>query len=259
MVVAHNNIMLLQDQNEGTMKPLNDSIHVVFPELLGQGMEMCEFVAISLLFLAICTILMRSDRVLIWCRLANIAGTVFLLRAASMFLTTIPKPHTSIECSGDYVETPFQFLQRTVDVYLHGGLYINGVKICGDYMFSGHTSGITLLSLFVCHYTPDSFWPMRLCVVSLNAMGAFFIICAREHYSVDIFIALVVCVLCFNYYHALVQAGTRSSWLYPTYPYAEELREDNFTFQWPLSRPLWLVTLTSKLNSPGQNIHHKLN
>ncbi len=198
---------------------------------------------------AICTLLIRSDRALIWCRLANIAGTVFLLRAASMFLTTIPIPHAAIECTGIIAKTPFEYLERTVDVYLHAGLYINGVKICGDYMFSGHTSGVTLLSLFVCEYTPDSFKLVRSFVVTLNVLGTFFIICAREHYSVDIFIALVVCVLCFNYYHALVDARRSSCWLYPTYPFAEEFREPKTTlYQWPFSRPLHLVNLTSKLN-----------
>ena len=38
---------------------------------------------------------------------------------------------------GNLATTPFEYLQRTVDIYLHGGLYMNGVKICGDYMFSG--------------------------------------------------------------------------------------------------------------------------
>ena len=113
----------------------------------------------------------------------------------------------------------------------------------------GHTSGITLLSLFVCHYTPESFWPLRKCVFVLNVLGTFFIICAREHYSVDILIALVVCVLCFNYYHALVDARHTSSWFYPTYPFAEEFREHkNVLYQWPFAKPAYLSELTRKLN-----------
>ena len=56
-----------------------------------------------------------------------------------MFLTTIPIPHSDIQChEGILATTPFEYLQRTVNIYLHGGLYINGVKICGDYMFSGY-------------------------------------------------------------------------------------------------------------------------
>ena len=199
---------------------------------------------------ALLTLFIRSDRVLLWCRLATITGTVFLLRAASMFLTTIPIPHTAIECKGITASTPFEYLQRTVDVYLHGGLYLNGVKICGDYMFSGHTSGMTLLCLFICQYLPERFKFFKLIIIICNGTGVFFIICAREHYSVDILIALVICTLCFNYYHALVDARKTSSWVYPTYPYAEEFREANTSlYEWPLSRPAYLMQLTARLNT----------
>ena len=167
-----------------------------------------------------------------------------------MFLTTIPIPHSAIECKGITASTPFEYLQRTVDVYLHGGLYLNGVKICGDYMFSGHTSGMTLLCLFICQYLPERFKFFKVIIIICNGAGVFFIICAREHYSVDILIALVICTLCFNYYHALVDARKTSSWVYPTYPYAEEFREPNTSlYEWPLSRPAYLTQLAATLNT----------
>ena len=132
-------------------------------------------------------------------------------------------------------------------------LYTEQSTFISKFYFSltvqGHTSGITLLSLFVCHYTPESFWPLRKCVFVLNVLGTFFIICAREHYSVDILIALVVFVLCFNYYHALVDARHTSSWFYPTYPFAEEFREHkNVLYQWPFAKPAYLSELVRKLN-----------
>jgi hypothetical protein len=237
MVVAHNNVITVQ-----AITPLDDLMHRLTPSLMGNGMEMCEVVALTLLVLALITLLIRVDRVLLWCRLATIAGTVFLLRAASMFMTTIPIPHPAIECSGRVASTPWEYLQRTVDVYIHGGLYINGVKICGDYMFSGHTSGVTLLSLFICHYIPAKLRYMKMVIFGLNILGTFFIICAREHYSVDILIALVICILCFNYYHTLVDAKRTSSWMYPSFPFAEQFYSvENAKFQWPFSHPHFLA------------------
>ena len=39
-------------------------------------------------------------------------------------------------------------LERAVVIWRGGGMSIQGVRSCGDYMFSGHTVVITLLNFF---------------------------------------------------------------------------------------------------------------
>lgn len=46
-------------------------------------------------------------------------------------------------------------IKRAFEILFGCGLSVNGVRTCGDYMFSGHTVSITLLNFFVteCKYT----------------------------------------------------------------------------------------------------------
>ena len=49
-------------------------------------------------------------------------------------------------------------LQRAGEIFFGVGMSMNGVRSCGDYMFSGHTVSITLLNFFIteCKFTHNS-------------------------------------------------------------------------------------------------------
>ena len=51
-------------------------------------------------------------------------------------------------------------LERAVVIWRGGGMSIQGVRSCGDYMFSGHTVVITLLNFFFteCESAPHVFY-----------------------------------------------------------------------------------------------------
>lgn len=118
---------------------------------------------------------------------------------------------------------------------------LQGVRTCGDYMFSGHTVVITILNFAVTEYTPKRFYWIQTVSWITNIFGVFFILAAHEHYSIDVFIAFYITSRLFLYYHTLAAISRKPSmsstvW-FPLFSYFESNIDGPLPneYEWPLN------------------------
>ena len=81
--------------------------------------------------------------------MCSLAGTIFFLRSITMLITSLSVPGIHIQCSSQRYGSLVNKLYGAWNILSGVGLYLHGVRTCGDYMFSGHTVCLTLLSHFI--------------------------------------------------------------------------------------------------------------
>merc|ERR1719447_994359 len=134
-------------------------------------------------------IICHKHRWIIARRFFAIAGTIFLLRCVTMLITSLSVPGVHLDCKPRPYGNWANRLRNAYIIWSGAGMSLQGVRTCGDYMFSGHTVSLTLLNFFITEYT---------------SRRIFFILAAHEHYSIDVFIAFYITSRLFLYYHTLV-------------------------------------------------------
>lgn len=85
------------------------------------------------------------------------SGTVFLLRCVTMLITSLSVPGTHLQCAPRELDLSqyanhSKLRAKIYEAYLiwkGAGMSIQGVRTCGDYMFSGHTVALTMLNFFI--------------------------------------------------------------------------------------------------------------
>ncbi|XP_066915671.1 sphingomyelin synthase-related protein 1-like isoform X1 [Clytia hemisphaerica] len=162
--------------------------------------EICGGILMSFWFLII---IFHKHRLVVFRRSCAISGTIFLLRCFTMYVTSMSVPGKHLQCSPTKYATFYNRAFRAFEIVSGGGMAMNGVRTCGDYMFSGHTATLTLLNFFVTEYTPRKWYVLHTFCWLLNAFGVFFILAAHEHYSIDVLIAFYISSRLFLYYHTL--------------------------------------------------------
>ncbi|KAK0075361.1 hypothetical protein PV326_011655, partial [Microctonus aethiopoides] len=146
-------------------------------------------------------------------RFFALSGTVFLLRCVTMLITSLSVPGAHLQCQprpqpdDPWARTAYGELYNKISmayvIWRGAGMSIQGVRTCGDYMFSGHTVALTMLNFFITEYTQRQLYFLHTFTWMLNMFGIFFILAAHEHYSIDVFVAFYITSRLFLYYHTL--------------------------------------------------------
>ena len=115
------------------------------------GLDISEILLVFNLVLALGVVLCQTYRLIIFRRVWLVLGIIYYYRALTMSVTVLPKPDMRYECRPrvEHV-TGFIIVERVLTILSGGGLSINGKHVlCGDYIFSGHTSTLLLSYLVV--------------------------------------------------------------------------------------------------------------
>ncbi|KAF4521694.1 hypothetical protein B566_EDAN017181 [Ephemera danica] len=165
--------------------------------------DMCEVTGSLLMVIWLTVLIFHKHRFILLRRFFALSGTVFLLRCITMLITSLSVPGTHLECNPRPYGELWAKIQHAYVIWRGAGMSIQGVRTCGDYMFSGHTVALTMLNFFITEYTPRRMYFLHTFSWLLNMFGIFFILSAHEHYSIDVFIAFYITSRLFLYYHTL--------------------------------------------------------
>uniref|UniRef100_T2M797 Sphingomyelin synthase-related protein 1 n=1 Tax=Hydra vulgaris TaxID=6087 RepID=T2M797_HYDVU len=191
--------------NTSDYPPLPDVFLEAIP-FMPWAFYLCEVCGSIMLFFWCIIIIFHKHRLVVFRRSCALAGTIFLFRCFTMYVTSLSVPGKHLDCSPTKYGTFYNRLIRALEIFTGCGMALQGVRTCGDYMFSGHTATLTLLNFFVNEYTPRRWYYLHTFCWLLNIFGIFFILAAHEHYSIDVLISFYITSRLFMYYHTLASA-----------------------------------------------------
>ncbi|CAF1234117.1 unnamed protein product [Rotaria magnacalcarata] len=240
MIVVHNRVPNVQKY-----PPLPDLFLDNIPHI-SWAFAVSEYIAIGMSFIFLLILIFHKYWYIILRRFFALSGTIFFLRSITMLVTSLSVPGHHLDCTPRAYGTSREILFRCVQIFLFQGLSIQGVRSCGDYMFSGHTVMLTLLNHCITEYTTSDFYVIHLLSWFCNIFGMILILAAHEHYSIDVFIAFFLTSRLFLYYHSLAnnvvlhsRSDNRLSIWYPMFSYFEKnvqcMVPNIFRIPWPLT------------------------
>ena len=278
MVIVHDRVPDMEKY-----PPLPDIILDNVPHI-PWAFEMCEFTGMILSTLWFLVVLFHKHRFILMRRFFSISGTIFMLRCVTMLITSLSVPGSHLQCQPRPYGDVWNKLHNAYVIWTGAGMSLQGVRTCGDYMFSGHTVALTLLNFFITEYSSRRIYFLHTFTWICNVFGVFFILAAHEHYSIDVFIAFYITSRLFMYYHMLANQNktkkdliikskeisyeAQRTWFwFPLFSFFESSVDCKIPneFAWPItltdlkdfwqSAADWILVLTN--NSRNNNKEHK--
>jgi shingomyelin synthase len=186
------------------VRPLPDLVLQLVPRQ-SWGFVASEMMISTLSLTTLVLTIFHQNRLVVARRFCCISGSVFLLRAACVCVTSLTQcsPHLADVCPPLQLRDTQEFFERAFRILVGVGLRIQGGQSCGDYIYSGHTCSLTIFNLLICTYGPGHpfFLPLKVGSCILNFAGALCILLAHEHYTVDVVLGFFITLMIFTDYH----------------------------------------------------------
>ncbi|VDP04271.1 unnamed protein product [Soboliphyme baturini] len=238
LVVAH--IHQVATANLNDTSPLNDLVFDLVPQQLWAWTVADVLVAVCSA-VAFLLILFHAHWSIVLRRFALLVSVLYLLRALFLLCTYLPPPFPDAvdRCLPPIVisEQPLEYIRRAFSLVVTVGISSDCSRIlCGDTIYSGHTMVYCMVCLNAWYYCPQPLRPyvpvgMTVAVV----FGLIAVVISRQHYTIDVVIAIFVTFVIFYGYH---------HWTYckRELPERKNLR---------IMRPLYIVFLFFELQVPS--------
>jgi len=219
------------------------------------GLDVSEILIIMSTTSILVLVFFHRYRSILMRRVFFLLGLLYLMRSVTMYVTVLPVASSTYYCSPKTNNTDAGVIVvRALRILVGMGLSINGQHVfCGDYIYSGHTVILTVMSLIVTEYTPRKWYPLHIFSWIVTGVGVVLVMVAHGHYTIDVLIAYYITTRLWWMYHTLASNPIlkQSSptnflsrlWWYRIFTYFERNVGGVVPrrYQWPLPWPRQLV------------------
>jgi hypothetical protein len=152
----------------------------------------------------------KAERWIILRRVLMIWGTLIFMRGCTVLLTSFPDPYPECQkrAPGTQAWSSLDYGMVIEEaILMWGPNEKNNSLTCGDMMFSGHTTLLSMIALIWHHYFPKVnrvFNPIKIVILMICLTGSMLLVVGRIHYLLDVVVALYLSVTLWASYHSYV-------------------------------------------------------
>jgi len=199
--LASSLIVLNNDRVPRDQPPLPDIV-LEFSPSSPYAFQLAEFIVFTLIVTMAIVGLLHQHRWIVFRRLFVNMGLLYIARGLCLYITTLPNPKLGKECALPATSLS-ETWTRVFALFSRMGLSVAGQNYCGDLIFSGHSSGLIGLYLYITEYTPPHQRLLRSVAFILSTFGVFLVLVSREHYTIDVLVAYYLCTRLHWTYHTI--------------------------------------------------------
>ncbi|XP_002737548.1 sphingomyelin synthase-related protein 1-like [Saccoglossus kowalevskii] len=205
-----------------------------------------EGIVVLLVCMLITIAVLHKHRYIVTRRFLCMVGTLYLLRDATILVTSLPECGQGIPCIKEEGRTNWIRAKIAFQTFIKLGMTSTGGRLCGAYIFSGHAMMLTVVCLFITEYSTKKYYSLHVVTWLLGFVGMLCILASHGHYTVDVILGFYITYSMFVHYHALASSPSlrrHYKWTKIWFPMLFFLESNVRGFipneyEWPLPLPM---------------------